>query len=114
MKVSVNQIIKQLLIGLPERQKEILDLRYGLSKPNITTLAEIGGNYGVTRERVRQLESLALKEVRQKTADTDLPKFVQLVSVHLKDLGGVAQEDSLIEYLEPVVELIQKELVHQK
>ncbi len=103
MKVSVNQIIQQLLSNLPERQREILDLRYGLSGTKAATLAEIGEKYGVTRERIRQLESAALKEVHNNSQKTDLPKFIGIVASRLKELGGVTQEESLVNYLASLV-----------
>ncbi|MEK9186231.1 MAG: sigma factor-like helix-turn-helix DNA-binding protein [Patescibacteria group bacterium] len=103
MKVLVNQIIKQLLNGLPDRQREVLELRYGLTRPETATLAEIGDKYGVTRERIRQLESLALRDVREVVSKTELPQFVKLVSEKLDSVGGVMKEDQLFLGLQPVV-----------
>lgn len=101
MKVSVSQIIKQLFNGLPERQREILESRYGLAGQDAATLAAIGDKYHVTRERIRQLESLALKVVRDNAPKTDLSKFVSLVSVRLEEVGGAMREDVLVDYLQP-------------
>lgn len=103
MKVVVNQIIKQFLNGLPERQREVLELRYGLTKPETATLAEIGDKYGVTRERIRQLESLALRSVRGAVSKTELSQFVKLVSEKLTSVGGLMKEDQLFAQLQPAV-----------
>ncbi|MDQ3668853.1 MAG: sigma-70 family RNA polymerase sigma factor [Actinomycetota bacterium] len=51
------------LDGLNERMRHVLDLRFGLSGQKPHTLAEVGACLGVTRERVRQLESRALGEL---------------------------------------------------
>lgn len=99
MKISIKQLVSDLLKNLPPRQRNILELRYGLRSPQTYTLAEIGEKYGVTRERIRQLETLALKQVIENSKNTDYSKFINLVVDHLKKLGGVQREDYLIEVL---------------
>ena len=49
---------------LPPRQMKIIKLRYGLEDNEPKTLEEIGNLYGVTRERVRQIEAKAMKKLR--------------------------------------------------
>lgn len=48
---------------LDERQKEILRMRFGIGRDDDMTLEEIGQIYGVTRERIRQIEAKALKKL---------------------------------------------------
>jgi RNA polymerase primary sigma factor len=55
----------ELLEDIDEREANILKLRYGLSGEDPLTLKEIGVRIGLTRERVRQLEHLALKKLRE-------------------------------------------------
>jgi len=50
---------------LNERERKILDLRYGLTDGNTHTLAEIAKVLGVSRERIRQLEAATIKKIRQ-------------------------------------------------
>jgi RNA polymerase primary sigma factor len=52
------------LAGLNERMRRVLELRFGLTGQNPRTLEEVGTLLGVTRERVRQLESRALRELQ--------------------------------------------------
>jgi len=52
------------LEDLPEREREVLQLRYGLGRPETWSLAQIGQRLGVTRERARQIESQALRRLR--------------------------------------------------
>lgn len=53
------------LENLNERERKILDMRFGLSDGNTHTLAEIAQELGVSRERVRQLEAATIKKIRQ-------------------------------------------------
>jgi RNA polymerase primary sigma factor len=57
--------IKEVLNDLTERERKILELRFGLSDNNPHTLEEVGKIFGVTRERIRQIEAKALEKIRQ-------------------------------------------------
>ncbi|MCJ7498686.1 RNA polymerase subunit sigma-70, partial [bacterium] len=50
---------------LLENEKEIIILRFGLDNSEPKTLESIGQRYGVTRERIRQIESSALRKLRK-------------------------------------------------
>jgi RNA polymerase primary sigma factor len=52
-----------LLNELPERDVDIVRKRFGFDASGEMTLAEIGNLYGVTRERIRQIESRALRQL---------------------------------------------------
>ena len=56
---------------LGERERQILDLRYGLTDGNQRTLAEIAKLLGVSRERIRQIEAATLKKIRQVIKDRE-------------------------------------------
>jgi RNA polymerase primary sigma factor len=56
--------VKHLLNMMSEREKEILDMRFGLEKQKPHTLAEVAKKLGVSRERVRQIEEAALKKLK--------------------------------------------------
>ena len=53
-----------VLSQLPKREKSIMEYRYGLNDKDRLTLEEIGEKFGVTRERIRQLETVALRKVK--------------------------------------------------
>ena len=57
--------VKELLETLSEREREVIRLRYGLEDGKARTLEEIGGQLGVTRERVRQIEARAMEKLRK-------------------------------------------------
>lgn len=97
MEVSkLSNLIKVCLAGLNDRQKEIVEGRYGLTKAESLTLAELGSQYGLTRERVRQIEALALKASKNKTENGEFSEFVKTVSSLLRSAGGIKREDLLI------------------
>jgi RNA polymerase primary sigma factor len=67
----------QLLIGgLPERERKVLELRYGLADGRPRTLKEVSADFGLTRERIRQLETSALAHLRQAGQITDLRAYL--------------------------------------
>ncbi|TSC89254.1 MAG: hypothetical protein G01um10143_635 [Parcubacteria group bacterium Gr01-1014_3] len=92
---KINQFVKAILVGLPVRHKEVLEGRYGLTSADSKTLAELGTKYNLTRERIRQIEALALKTVKAKAASVDLASFVSAVSANLKNAGNCRREDFL-------------------
>jgi RNA polymerase primary sigma factor len=57
--------IQRALDALPERERQVLELRYGLRGHEPLTLEEVGQAFGVTRERIRQIENNTLKKLKQ-------------------------------------------------
>jgi RNA polymerase primary sigma factor len=56
--------LKAILGTLTEREREVLELRFGLRNNQPRTLEEVGRQFHVTRERIRQIEAKALKKIR--------------------------------------------------
>jgi RNA polymerase primary sigma factor len=56
--------IEEVLDKLPERERKIIQLRYGLKDGKYRTLEEVGVEFGITRERIRQIEAVALRKLR--------------------------------------------------
>jgi RNA polymerase primary sigma factor len=56
--------LENILRTLPAREREVLTLRFGLGGGRARTLEEIGREFGLTRERIRQIERKALSELR--------------------------------------------------
>jgi RNA polymerase primary sigma factor len=57
--------IQRALNALPERERQVIELRYGLRGHEPLTLEEVGRAFGVTRERIRQIENNTLKKLKQ-------------------------------------------------
>ena len=96
----------KLLTTLNPRTREIIVNRYGLNKPDRMTLESIGKNYGITRERVRQIENFALATIKKsKEYKDNLFIFDELKKV-IKDLGLVVSEDHLMKHIskDPVIQ----------
>lgn len=60
------EILIEQLDRLKPRERKIIEMRYGLNSYEIHTFDEIGKKFGVTRERIRQIESLALRKLKKK------------------------------------------------
>ncbi|PIR87128.1 MAG: RNA polymerase sigma factor RpoD [Candidatus Harrisonbacteria bacterium CG10_big_fil_rev_8_21_14_0_10_49_15] len=56
--------IREILVDLTERERKILEMRFGLADGVTHTLEEVGKEFGVTRERIRQIEAKALMRIR--------------------------------------------------
>lgn len=57
--------VRNLLDMMTQREKEVLDMRFGLADSKSRTLAEVAKKLGVSRERIRQIEEVALKKLRK-------------------------------------------------
>jgi RNA polymerase primary sigma factor len=71
VKETDTALLKEVLAALTDREKAILAMRFGLNDGVEKTLEEIGKVFGVTRERIRQIESEALKKLRVKMEQRD-------------------------------------------
>ncbi|MGQ0522021.1 MAG: RNA polymerase sigma factor RpoD [Actinomycetota bacterium] len=63
-KALLNEAVKQALSELSEREQQVVRLRFGLDDGQVRTLEEVGKEFGVTRERIRQIESKVLAKLR--------------------------------------------------
>ena len=57
--------LNDILVDLTPREQRILAMRFGLKEKRTHTLEEVGGEFGVTRERIRQIEAKALEKIRE-------------------------------------------------
>jgi RNA polymerase primary sigma factor len=72
------------------REREILRLRYGLTDGYAYTLEEVGKIFSVTRERVRQIETKAVRKLQQPYRARTLQSFVEGVEIPADDLDVVS------------------------
>ncbi len=69
--------IRNVLGFLSEREREVLEMRFGLNDGKDHTLEEVGKNFGVTRERIRQIEAKALRKLRHPSRSKSLRDYLQ-------------------------------------
>ena len=63
--ILLREQIEELLTGLTERERQVLELRFGLKDGKTRTLEEVGKYFDVTRERIRQIEGKALSKLKK-------------------------------------------------
>ena len=70
--------LSDVLAGLSEREQRVLELRFGLDNGYSRTLEEVGRQFQVTRERIRQIEAKALRKMRHPTRIRQLHGFLEV------------------------------------
>ena len=71
--ILLREQIEELLTGLTERERQVLELRFGLKDGKTRTLEEVGKYFDVTRERIRQIEGKALSKLKKTAKKSDQP-----------------------------------------
>jgi len=77
MEGALHSSVRGLLTTLPERERYVIERRYGLDGSGCATLAQIGQEIGVTRERVRQIQASALSRLRSRASQAELETFLK-------------------------------------
>ena len=75
-KVSLKEKIEKDLQNLTQREREVLELRFGLVDGKDHTLEEVSNYFNVTRERIRQIEAKALRKLRHPTRSRQLKEYL--------------------------------------
>lgn len=73
--VYIKETVQKSLSILKDREKDVIIRRYGLNGEAPMTLEDIGKIYGITRERVRQIESKAMRKLGSKSVKEGLKDF---------------------------------------
>ncbi len=82
-------VTSKLLATLPDRAKDVLIKRYGLSKDGEThTLESIGQTYGITRERVRQIENYGISTIQKSDIYNEFEDVFEELKAIIESLGG--------------------------
>lgn len=77
-KEDVSKKIHEILATLDPREAEIIAMRYGIGFPKARTLEEIGKQFGLTKERIRQIETKALHKLRNPIRSTQLRECLEV------------------------------------
>ena len=77
---ATNEMLKDeiadVLLTLTEREEKVIRLRFGLEDGKSRTLEEVGQMFGVTRERIRQIEAKALRKLRHPSRSRKLKDYM--------------------------------------
>lgn len=90
------QAAKRLLSPVSDRTRDVLIMRFGLAGDEGKTLDAIGKQYGVTRERVRQIEAFGLNAIKKSRVFADEAAAFDELERVVSGLGGVVAEDDLL------------------
>jgi DNA-directed RNA polymerase delta subunit len=94
------QSVKRLLTALQERSRDVITKRYGLgTNPEQMTLDAIGKTYGITRERVRQIENHALGIIRKSKSYAEEKSVFDEIEKIIHSLGGIVVEQDLLDFV---------------
>ncbi|MEK7650577.1 MAG: sigma factor-like helix-turn-helix DNA-binding protein [Patescibacteria group bacterium] len=93
------EVVKELLASLGARPRDVVKRRYGLATKETMTLEAVGQIYGITRERVRQIENATIAQIKKSEANTAAQSiFAQLKGV-MEDYGGLVHEQEFLDHI---------------
>lgn len=95
------KVVKDLLVNVPDRARQIIKMRYGLEDKSRMTLEAIGRIYNITRERVRQVEDFTLKTIKKSPAMEGMADIFTELQSAMEEYGGIVHEADFLEYLSP-------------
>lgn len=97
-KISVNlqTLLDDLFLVLTDKEATVIKRRFALQAHPKQTLEKIGKHFKVTRERIRQIEGIALSKLRRTVRTTKLNDINEVAKGILRAHGGVLREDELI------------------
>jgi RNA polymerase primary sigma factor len=88
VEILTNEALRNALENLSNRERRVLELRYGLGGEHPRTLSEVGRTFNVTRERIRQIENQSLKKLQKLPEAQQLHDDVEIASGYaLRTLG---------------------------
>lgn len=104
-------VVKRLLGALPERARQVLIARYGLGKEaSKMTLEAIGDKYGITRERVRQIENSAITNIRKSKIFKEEVKTFEEIKNLFEALGSIVSEEDFLNHITTKDKSLQNEV----
>jgi|SRR3989344_994738 len=94
-KFKAQNVMANLLGELSERSRDVIVSRFGIGKDKYETLEAIGQRYGITRERVRQIEADALRHIKDQKRDAVIQPISSALERFINLKGGVVDEETL-------------------
>jgi len=94
--LNLTEIINEMFLVLNTKEKEVITQRFSLTNQPKKTLESIGQQFSVTRERIRQIEKIALSKLRRTVRTTRLNLINDIADKVIQENGGLVIETSLI------------------
>ncbi|MCK5085645.1 hypothetical protein KAK05_02955, partial [Candidatus Parcubacteria bacterium] len=98
-KVDLKKVIFNMIEEIPERPRNVIIKRFNLDGEGVRTLDKIGKNYGITRERVRQIETEAISKLKKVGEKHNIDFIFEHTKIKIESQGGVISEEKLIDVL---------------
>lgn len=95
-KINLSEIMEDIFLVLTNKEKKVIIKRFSLNNEPKQTLERIGQEFSVTRERIRQIEKIALTKLRRTVSNTRLNVINKLANEIIEKNGGVLIEKKVI------------------
>jgi len=95
-KLNLSEIIEDIFLILTNKEKDVIVQRFSLDNKPRRTLESIGQQFSVTRERVRQIEKIALNKLKRTVQTTRLNAINEIAGRVIAENGGVLLENKLV------------------
>lgn len=95
LKIDLPKVLDEIFLVLSVKEKEVMTKRFGLDNKPRQTLEKIGQKFSVTRERIRQIEKIALSKLKRTATSTRLIVVNELAMELIKEAGGIMLESTL-------------------
>lgn len=96
------ELTKKAVSNLPQKMRDVIARRFGLKSGKKETLESIGRSYGITRERVRQIEENVLMILRRPENVGQFAEAFKFIKNHIDDHGKLRRESALLQELTSV------------
>lgn len=93
--INLTKILEDIFLVLNPKEKEVIIKRFSLNNEPKQTLEKIGQSFSVTRERIRQIEKIALGKLRRTLENTKLSEVARIAKEIISLHGGVCEENAL-------------------
>jgi len=98
-KINLQKILDEIFLVLTSKEKEVMTKRFGLDNKPRQTLEKIGQKFSVTRERIRQIEKIALSKLKRTASSTRLIVVNEIANELIKEAGGLLLENTIIKII---------------
>lgn len=95
--LNLKEVIDNMFLVLTDKEKDVITKRFSLNNKPRQTLDKIGRHYSVTRERIRQIENIALGKLRRTVSNTKLRLINRVAKQFIEEEGGVMLESEIVD-----------------